>query len=169
MAERRAASGLATASAGEEADFDAFYGRTSSRAYGLAVRIVSEPVRASKACEAAYARTWRGPSGAADLEPALLQHVREEALRLARADAAPAPGRSDRADPAYIEAAAVSRALEAVEPVGRRAVTLALFGGVGVATIAEIMGEPAAVVRQALRAALLSIGEVTRTEEETGT
>ena len=169
MADERGVAGLAPAGTPGGGDFDTFYNRTSGCAYGLALRIAGAPGPAAAACEAAYVRAWREGQGGLRIESALLEQVREEALRLRGPLPGPESGRSGVADQSYNVTVVMRAALAQVEPTGRRAIELAFFGGVGVADIAELLGEPVATVRTAMRAALLRIGELTRTEGETTT
>ena len=169
MGHQQAATSPAVATPEGGEDFQAFYSRTSGSAYGLALRITGQPGPAAAACEAAYVRAWNERDMGARLELRLLERVRAEALGLTTSGPPPGPARSDAAEPSYTETAVMRAALAQVEPAGRRAIELAFFGGVGVADIVEIIGDPATVVRAAMRAALLRIGELTRPGQETTT
>jgi DNA-directed RNA polymerase specialized sigma24 family protein len=54
-----------------------------------------------------------------------------------------------------------------LEPLARRAIELAYFGGLGVDAIGELLDVPAAQVRQALREGLLQLGTLIKDEQET--
>ena len=166
MAQGSLASGTSTTlPTGEE--FRAFYERTSRAAYSLALRITADSERAGAAIEAAYIETWPS-TGTDDLDGALLASVRSCALRLQPSGNANTI-RSDGAIPAYTSATAIRDGLAQVDQLGRRAVELAYFGGIGVNHVAEILGQPTNLVRAAMRRALLELGSLVRDEQETRT
>ena len=147
-------------------DFRAFYDRTSRTGYGLALRIAGNAERAGAALEASYARVWNAAAGSPDLEHQLLAQVREEALQR-RMPGGSSDGQSVGADSTYTFTTAIRDGFAQVDPLGRRAVELAYFGGVGVTEVADILGQPATTVRAAMRRALLALGSLVHDEHET--
>jgi RNA polymerase sigma-70 factor (ECF subfamily) len=151
--------------------FRSFYDATSGTAFSLAFEIVGGDRRlAEEACEAAYGELWErsgrvGVNAASWDEAALLTQVRERALQ-ASAEARVARERSAGPGAAYMKAA-VREGLEKLNPLARRALELAYFGGLPVREIAELLGEPPEVVRRAMREALLTLGALTRDPQET--
>lgn len=146
-------------------DFRAFYAETSRTAYSLALRITSNAERAGAATEAAYIATWSDRQAADDLPGRLLAAVRSRALELQGDN--PAPAQTDQPLSPYTSSTAVREGLAQVDALGRRAVELAYFGGVGVAQVAELLGQPPPAVRSAMRRALLELGSLLRDEQET--
>ena len=165
MANGSPASGTRQALPTDE-DFRAFYDRTSRTGYSLALRITGDAERAGAALEASYAAVWKPASDAAEIDGELLGRIRVEALDRRPTDGAMAL-RSVFAESTYTFTTAVRDGITQIDPLGRRAVELAYFGGIGVTQIAEILGEPAATVRAAMRRALLELGSLVRDEQET--
>jgi DNA-directed RNA polymerase specialized sigma24 family protein len=148
-------------------EFRAFYDRTSGIAFSLAFRITSSKDLAGEVVEAAYASCWAARPGAGEpAESDLLAVVREQALNIA-----PIPNlvRSERDAPAYATATALRDGLAGIDPLGRRTLELAYFGGISAAQVAELMGEPVQAVRAALRRALLELGALVGHEQESRT
>ena len=168
---------LAKIAGGDEAEFQRLYEATSGAAYSLALRIVAGQPAATEACEMAYAELWKQAATLAgtvgDVQGWLLGEVRRCALTLSRA----APRQSDGAIPSYemsntIAGEAGSRdgsrasdvaILDSLEGLPRRSLELAYFGGLTVEAIAEILSEPVAGVRVALREGMLKLATMTRT------
>jgi DNA-directed RNA polymerase specialized sigma24 family protein len=166
---RHEASGsLSPAKQGSE-PFARFYDATSGAAYSLALRITGGQPAAEAACEAAYLDLWgEYPATAFEAPPGtitdrLMEFVRARALSPGAVPAA--AGRSPGSPAAYTLATTVRSALATINPSGRKALELACFGGMSVASIAELTGEPSAVIRASLREALLTIGAMTKQKE----
>lgn len=166
-----ARSGAAGVASQASEPFARFYDATARAAYSLALRIAGTQSPAEAACEAAYLDLWaEQPAGAfgapgAELTDRLMELVRARALG-GDAPAAGAASQSEGAAAAYTLAATVRSALAALNAPKRKALELACFGGMSVAAIAEVTGEPVPAVRASLREALLTIGAMTRQEEK---
>lgn len=149
----------------DEGQFRAFYDRTSPTAYALALRITGAPDAAADTCEAAYLAAWEaGPEAGAWKDGAVFDRVRS--LSFERRTGSALMVSSGGGDPSYTMATAVRDGLAKLDPLGRRAIELAYFGGLSVAEVAEIVGFPVARVRSAMRTALLDLGDLTRDQQE---
>jgi DNA-directed RNA polymerase specialized sigma24 family protein len=142
--------------------FASFYERTKS----VAVRITGDAEMSGAACEAAYLERHRA-GGDPFSESGLLTAVRSHAIRISR-ERRPPLQRSEAADSSYTQVTALKAGLEALDPLGRRAIELAYFGGIGVTEVADIVGRPIPEVRAALRTALLHLGSLVRAQQENG-
>ena len=166
-------SALAAMASGDEAGFELIYEATSGVVYSLAVRISGDAEAAASACEAAYADLWNEGqaagstvvAGSADVQAWLLARVRRYALGTAEIGV----DQSVAANSAYLEARAADGpgaseigALDSLEGLQRRALELAYFGGLTVDGIAEILCEPVAGIRGALREGMLKLAVITR-------
>ncbi len=134
---------------GRAQDLAGFLAGTDRRAFSLALRITGERALAEEAAEAAYGRLKEPYS-----EAALFEAVRAEALRLAP--------RSGEAAQSYVQATVIRAAFESLGTLQRSALELAHSGGLGVQAIAEVLGEEPAVIRGALREALLTLGNLVK-------
>lgn len=151
--------------AGDVTATQQFYDATSALAFGLALRVADDEAIARQACESAYAALpslARTPGAIRpDLQTAFLGLVRETTL----ASIGPA-NKSTSGEPASYNVAKVIReTLESMDPLARRALKLAYFGGLDIRAISEILGTPAAELRPILRDALLHLGAATRIQE----
>jgi len=165
-----AAGGPSVAAHGSE-PFARFCDATAGAAYSLALRIAGAQSTAEAACEAAYLDLWsEQPSGAfgaaqPELTDRLMELVRTRSLA-ASEPASATTAQSEGTAAAYTLAATVRTALATLNAPRRKALELACFGGMSVAAIAEVTGEPVPAVRASLREALLTIGAMTRQEEK---
>ncbi len=143
----------------ESESFLAFYDATSTTAFSVAMRITQDRPAAEAACEEAYLEVWREGDNRGDAGR-LLEFVRDRALAKRTASSGSSQTASSGGNP-------VTAALNEADPIGRRAVELAYFGGLSVPEVASILETTAADVRRAMRNAMLSLaaataGEVTR-------
>ena len=150
----------------EQTAFQTFYARTERAAFSLALRITGVATAAETVCELAYADCFATDS--LNDELAFLQRVRSQALML-RGASSSSVVRSLSEEPSYTEVNAIRAGLEQLGPLGplgKRALELAYFGGLGVSDIAGLLDEPVPVVRTALREALIQLGTLVRSLEE---
>ena len=147
--------GFGIADPGSDA-FAAFYDATSTTAFSVALRITRDRPSAERACEEAYLEAWRDAGNRGDVGR-LLELVRDHAVAARKGSSAPTP--SEVAGPSSVTAA-----LDNTEPLGRRAVELAYFGGLSVPEVASILETTAAEVRRAMRVAMLSLAAATASE-----
>ena len=138
-----------SAAAASAEGFERFYDATSTAAFSLAFRITGDRAAAEAACEQAYLEAWHQPETADSAS--LLELVRERAL------GARGPSVDGRRG-------GLNAALAEAEPLGRRAVELAYFGGLSVAEVASILDSTPEEVRRAMRAAMLSMAAATASE-----
>ena len=137
--------------------FESFYDKTSVASFSLALHLIGESTAAEQACEAAYVDVMHIAPGVELSRDKLLCRVRFHALQ-ARTTIRGA-GSTATAPPSYKEVAGLRAALTTLDQKGRRALELACFGGLNVSEIAELMATPAAVVRAAMRDALLQLAD----------
>ncbi len=163
-------SALAAMASGDEAGFEMVYEATSGVVYSLAVRIAGGDAEgAVGACEAAYADLWNEAgalaAGGPDVLTWLLARVRRYALESTETRADQSAGSIstyDSARDASGRSATESVALDSLEGLQRRALELAYFGGLSVDSIAEVLCEPVAGIRGALREGMLKLAVMTR-------
>lgn len=153
MAGDDARAGAEAATPAHSAEFAEFYDATARLAFGLAFRITGERAMSERACEAAYLAYWKSRPGKLVAERNLLAEVREQALQV-RQEA----GKTVSDPRAYLIPGAVQAAIESLAAAERRALDLVYFGGLRVDEAAELLGQPPAETRKALRTALLTIG-----------
>ncbi|MEO8538670.1 MAG: hypothetical protein ABI577_02945 [bacterium] len=135
-----------------ESELAGFFAGTHRRAYSLAFRITGDGPLAESATESAYAGLTPPFN-----ESQLFDAVRQAALLAA-------PKRTDLSGSSYEIASAVRTAFESFGQLERSALELAHSGGMSVSAIASALGEQPAVVRAALRSALLRLGAIAREE-----
>jgi RNA polymerase sigma-70 factor (ECF subfamily) len=140
----------------ESDSFVAFYDATSTTAFSVAMRITQDRPAAETACEEAYLEAWRESGGRGDVGR-LLELVRDHALAKRTASSGSAPAATNGGN-------TVTAALNNTDPLGRRAVELAYFGGLSVPEVASILESTAADVRRAMRTAMLSLAAATAGE-----
>jgi RNA polymerase sigma-70 factor, ECF subfamily len=160
---------------GDEQAFAALYDATSSRAYGLALRVVRDPAQAQEVTQEAYLETWRT---ATRFDPArgsaiswLMTIVHRKAVDRVRSAEA-----SSRRDTAYIDANAtvdhdstadaaeasfearrVRTALSGLTVVQREAITLAYFGGYTHTEVATMLDLPVGTAKTRIRDGLIRL------------
>lgn len=175
---------LKRASRGDESAFAQWYDATSSRAYGLAVRVLRDRAQAEEVTQEAYLDCWRH---AARFDPAkgsalswLLTVVHRKAVdRVRSAEAASrrdtaygqrelgvAHDETAEAATASLEASRVRTALAGLTTKQREAVQLAFLGGYTHTEVAAMLDLPIGTAKTRIRDGLirmrdaLSVGEV---------
>lgn len=171
---------LASCAEGDHAAFAALYDETSSRAYGLAVRLLRDHNRAEDVVQEAYLKIWRT---AARFDPSrgdslgwifmivhrtAVDHVRSSESQSAR------DGRHnreelllhrDKSDPSHDharaseEASVVRTALAGLSLLQRQAVELAYFEGYTYAEVAVKLGVPLGTAKTRIRTGLIRLRE----------
>jgi len=178
---------LRRAARGDEQSFATWYDATSSRAYGLAVRVVRNPAQAEEVVQEAYLEVWRTANR---FDPAqgsaiswLLTIVHRRAVdRVRSAEAAsrrdenyhhhnhtvPQDTTADEAH-ASMEAHRVRGALRTLTPIQREALELAYFGGYTHTEVAAMLGLPIGTAKTRIRDGLIRLRDalgVGQTPEE---
>ena len=166
---------LRRSATGDQQAFAALYDATSSRAYGLAVRVVRNPAQAEEVVQEAYLEVWRT---AARFDPAqgsavswLLTMVHRRAVdRVRSAEASsrrdedyhhqnqsvPHDSTADAAQ-ASMEARRVRGALSTLTPVQREALELAYFGGYTHTEVASMLDLPVGTAKTRIRDGLIRL------------
>ena len=171
----RLASLMQRSSRGDESAFAELYDATSSRAYGLALRVVRNPAHAEEILQEAYLDAWRTSSR---FDPArgstigwLLTIVHRKAVdRVRSAEASTArdatyhresqPVEHDstvEAAHASLEAQRVRGAVAGLTEVQREAVELAFFGGYTHTEVATMLDVPVGTAKTRIRDGLIRL------------
>ncbi|WP_107774054.1 ECF RNA polymerase sigma factor SigK [Nocardioides sediminis] len=166
---------LQRSSRGDEQAFARLYDATSSRAYGLALRVVRNPAHAEEVAQEAYLDAWRSSSR---FDPArgsalgwLLTIVHRKAVdRVRSAEAASQrdatyhretqPVEHDEtAENAHasLEAQRVRGAVSTLTDVQREAVELAFFGGYTHTEVATLLDVPVGTAKTRIRDGLIRL------------
>jgi RNA polymerase sigma-70 factor (ECF subfamily) len=166
---------LQRSSRGDEQAFARLYDATSSRAYGLALRVVRNPAHAEEVAQEAYLDAWRSSSR---FDPArgsalgwLLTIVHRKAVdRVRSAEAASQrdatyhretqPVEHDEtAESAHasLEAQRVRGAVSTLTAVQREAVELAFFGGYTHTEVATLLDVPVGTAKTRIRDGLIRL------------
>jgi RNA polymerase sigma-70 factor (ECF subfamily) len=166
---------LQRSSRGDEAAFAALYDATSSRAYGLALRVVRNPAQAEEVVQEAYLDAWRSSSR---YEPSrgsalgwLLTIVHRKAVdRVRSAEAASQRDATyhretqqvehdQTAESAHasLEAQRVRGAVATLTAVQREAVELAFFGGYTHTEVATMLDVPVGTAKTRIRDGLIRL------------
>jgi RNA polymerase sigma-70 factor (ECF subfamily) len=166
---------LTQAARGDDQAFATFYDATSSRAFGLALRVVRNPAQAEEVVQEGYLEVWRT---AARFDPDqgsaiswLLTLVHRRAVDRVRS--AEAAGRRDEsyhhqnhtvphdstADEAHasFEARRVRGALRTLTPIQREALELAYFGGYTHTEVATMLDLPIGTAKTRIRDGLIRL------------
>jgi RNA polymerase sigma-70 factor, ECF subfamily len=166
---------LQRSSRGDEAAFARVYDATSSRAYGLALRVVRNPAHAEEVVQEAYLDAWRSSSR---FDPArgsalgwLLTIVHRKAVdRVRSAEAATQRDatyhretqqvdhdQTAEAAHASLEAQRVRGAVATLTDVQREAVELAFFGGYTHTEVATMLDVPVGTAKTRIRDGLIRL------------
>ena len=166
---------LQRSSRGDEAAFAQVYDATSSRAYGLALRVVRNPAQAEEVVQEAYLDAWRSSSR---YEPSrgsalgwLLTIVHRKAVdRVRSAEAAShrdatyhretqqvEHDQTAESAHASLEAQRVRGAVATLTAVQREAVELAFFGGYTHTEVATMLDVPVGTAKTRIRDGLIRL------------
>lgn len=169
---------LRRASRGDEVAFAAFYDATSSRAYGLALRVVRSPAHAEEVSQEAYLDAWRSSTR---FDPALgsaagwlLTIVHRKAVDRVRSVEASTvrdeiwqresrPIDHDQtSDAAHssLEAARIRGAVATLTDVQREAVELTYFGGYTHSEVAAMLDVPLGTAKTRIRDGLIRLRDL---------
>ena len=166
---------LKQAARGDEAAFARLYDATSSRVYGLAVRVVRDPAQAEEVAQEAFLEIWRTATrfdpdkGSATAWMLTIVH-RKAVDRVRSAEAATRRDVSYHeqnrtidhdatADAAHasLEAHRVRSALGGLTPVQREAIELAYFGGYTHTEVAKLLDLPVGTAKTRIRDGLIRL------------
>jgi RNA polymerase sigma-70 factor, ECF subfamily len=160
---------------GDQAAFGRLYDATSSRVFGLAVRVVRDPAQAEEVAQEAFLEIWRS---SARFDPAkgsalgwLLTIAHRKAVdRVRSAEAATRRDESyhqqnhpvdhdstAEAATASLEAHRVRAALATLTPVQREALELAYFGGYTHTEVARMLDLPVGTAKTRIRDGLIRL------------
>jgi RNA polymerase sigma-70 factor (ECF subfamily) len=164
---------VAAAARGDEQAFAELYDQTSSRVYGMALRVVRDPAQAAEVTQDVYLEIWRQSarfdSSKGGVVPWLLMiahrravdRVRSAQSSLVRDDKyaqlhteRPYDSVSEQVQTS-LEAQRVRRVLGDLTPAQREAVTLAYFGGYTHTEVAELLKVPLGTVKTRIRDGLI--------------
>lgn len=166
---------LQRSSRGDEAAFAQVYDATSSRAYGLAVRVVRDPAQAEEITQEAFLEIWKT---SARFDPArgsavswMLTIVHRKAVDRVRSAEASSRRESTyhqqnqpiahdataEAAQASLEARRVRGALSALTGVQREALELAYFGGYTHTEVASMLDLPVGTAKTRIRDGLIRL------------
>ena len=169
---------LRRASRGDEVAFAAFHDATSSRAYGLALRVVRNPAHAEEVSQEAYLDAWRSSTR---FNPALgsaaswlLTIVHRKAVDRVRSVEASTVSdeiwqRESRpidhdqtSDAAHssLEAARIRGAVATLTDVQREAVELTYFGGYTHSEVAAMLDVPLGTAKTRIRDGLIRLRDL---------
>mgnify|MGYP002776990031 CR=1 FL=1 len=166
---------LARVAGGDAAAFEALYHATSSRLFGVCLRVLPDRAEAEDVLQEVYTTIWRkagqfdpGRAGALTwmamiarnraidrlrASPAASRHADIEVAAVI-ADAGPSPAqRAESAD----EGARLGACLEELEPRRRGLIRTAFFEGVTYEELAERIGSPLGSVKSWIRRGLLQL------------
>ncbi len=160
---------------GDEQAFATFYDATSSRAFGLAVRVVRNPAQAEEVSQEAYLEVWRtanrfDPAQGSAVSWLLTILHRRAVDRVRSAEAAsrrdetyhhqnqsvPHDATADAAQ-ASMEAHRVRGALKTLTPIQREALELAYFGGYTHTEVASMLNLPIGTAKTRIRDGLIRL------------
>lgn len=161
---------------GDESAFAAFYDATSSRAWGLALRVVRNRAHAEEVLQEAYLRTWRQSSrfdpergraeswfltivhrAAVDRVRAAEASARRDQQYAERSHSIPDPDATASAVQQTFEARRVHGALGALTELQRQAVELAYWGGYTHTEVAGLLDIPVGTAKTRIRDGLIRL------------
>jgi RNA polymerase sigma-70 factor (ECF subfamily) len=160
---------------GDEAAFAELYDATSSRIYGLALRVVRDPAQAQEVTQEAYLETWKTASRFDPDKGSAISWLMTIVHRKAvdRVRSAEASSRRDTtyqhanhtidhdatadAAEASFEARRVRTALAGLTVVQREAITLAYYGGYTHTEVATMLDLPVGTAKTRIRDGLIRL------------
>jgi RNA polymerase sigma-70 factor (ECF subfamily) len=166
---------LRSSARGDEAAFAQLYDATSSRIYGLALRVVRDPAQAQEVTQEAYLEVWKSASRFDQAKGSaiswLMTIVHRKAVDRVRSAEA-----SSRRDTTYhdttnlvehdstadavetrMEARRVRSALSGLTLVQREAITLAYYGGYTHTEVASMLDLPVGTAKTRIRDGLIRL------------
>jgi RNA polymerase sigma-70 factor (ECF subfamily) len=166
---------LRSSARGDEAAFAQLYDATSSRIYGLALRVVRDPAQAQEVTQEAYLEVWKSASRFDQAKGSaiswLMTIVHRKAVDRVRSAEA-----SSRRDTTYhdttnlvehdstadavetrMEARRVRSALAGLTVVQREAITLAYYGGYTHTEVASMLDLPVGTAKTRIRDGLIRL------------
>jgi RNA polymerase sigma-70 factor (ECF subfamily) len=166
---------LAASARGDEQAFAQLYDQTSSRVYGMVLRVVRDAAQAAEVTQDVYLEVWRQSArfdaGRGAVLPWLLMIAHRRAVDRVRAAQA-SVNRDSRyaelnAERAYdhvsehvqmsLEAQRVRKVVNDLTDAQREAVTLAYFGGYTHSEVAELLHIPLGTVKTRIRDGLIRL------------
>jgi RNA polymerase sigma-70 factor, ECF subfamily len=166
---------LARSGRGDEAAFGAFYDATSSRAYGLALRVVRNPAHAEEVAQEAYLDAWRSSSrydarlgSAAGWLLTIVHRKVVDRVRSVEASTRRDENWQQHTRPvdhdetaeaveASLDAQRVRGAVATLTDVQREAVELAYFGGYTHTEVATMLHVPVGTAKTRIRDGLIRL------------
>ncbi|MEO7260925.1 MAG: ECF RNA polymerase sigma factor SigK [Jatrophihabitantaceae bacterium] len=164
---------VSAAARGDEQAFAELYDQTSSRVYGMVVRVIRDPAQAAEVTQDIYLEVWRQSTrfdaGKGGVLPWLLMIAHRRAVdRVRSAQSAmvrddkyallheerPYDSVSEQVQTSF-EAQRVRKVLGDLTPAQREAVTLAYFGGYTHTEVAELLKVPLGTVKTRIRDGLI--------------
>jgi RNA polymerase sigma-70 factor (ECF subfamily) len=167
---------LKASARGDEASFAHFYDRTSTRAWGLAVRVLRNSAHAEEVMQEAYLRAWRNASrfdpdrgGAAAWLLTIVHRAAVDRVRSAEASKRREQNFQDRSTALPeidttmatvedgLQARRVRSAVTTLTPVQREAIELAYFGGYTHTEVAGMLEIPLGTAKTRIRDGLIRL------------
>jgi RNA polymerase sigma-70 factor (ECF subfamily) len=164
---------LAAASRGDEQAFAQLYDQTSSRVYGMVLRVIRDAAQAAEVTQDVYLEVWRQSarfdSGRGAVLPWLLMIAHRRAVdrvrsaqstvtrdnRYAELNAERPYDEVSEQVQAGLEAQRVRKVLNGLTAAQREAVSLAYFGGYTHSEVAELLHIPLGTVKTRIRDGLI--------------
>lgn len=166
---------LRASARGDQAAFARFYDATSSRAYGLALRVVRNPAHAQEVTQEAYLEVWRSSARHDATRGSAMAWLMTIVHRTAvdRVRSTESATRRDQvweretrevdhdqtleAAQASLEGERVRRAMADLTPMQREAVELAYFGGYTHTEVATMLEVPVGTAKTRIRDGLVRL------------
>ena len=164
---------VTAASRGDERAFAELYDQTSSRVYGMVLRVIRDPAQAAEVTQDIYLEVWRQSArfdaGKGGVLPWLLMIAHRRAVDRVRAaqssmvrddkyallhEERPYDSVSEQVH-TNLEAQRVRKVLGELTPAQREAVTLAYFGGYTHTEVAELLKVPLGTAKTRIRDGLI--------------
>jgi RNA polymerase sigma-70 factor (ECF subfamily) len=164
---------LSLSARGDESAFARLYDLTSSRVYGMVLRVVRDPAQSAEVTQDIYLEVWRQSarfdSGKSGVMPWLLMIAHRRAVDRVRAAQA-ATVRDDKyatlteerpydsvAEQVHtgLEAQRVRKVLDGLTAAQREAISLAYFGGYTHSEVADLLKVPLGTVKTRIRDGLI--------------
>jgi RNA polymerase sigma-70 factor (ECF subfamily) len=164
---------LAASARGDEQAFAELYDQTSSRVYGMVLRVVRDPAQAAEVTQDVYLEVWRQSarfdSQRGSVMPWLLMIAHRRAVDRVRAAQASVVRDNRYAEmnterdydqvseqvQASLEAQRVRKVLDGLTAPQREAVSLAYFGGYTHSEVSELLHLPLGTVKTRIRDGLI--------------